>query len=229
MTAGAQAALDERSAALCELAAEIASGGEDEWDGALAAARAASSDPEVEEVILQSYLFVGFPTVLNVLGAWRRLSPRPPARPEPALDVRVLAGTRLCRQVYGRAYERLREHVATLHPDLDRWMIEEGYGKTLSRDGLAAVERELCVVAQLAASGHVPQLRSHLRGALNLGADPGAVEAALEIGLVVAERNRDRGAPAPRELRAAWRDVRAAAGHVPAREALDAEGEDSCS
>jgi 4-carboxymuconolactone decarboxylase len=221
--------LDERRAALCRLAAEIATGSQEEWNGALAGARTAASDAEVEEVILQSYLFVGFPTVLNVLGVWRRHASPPPGRPDEGLHERVDAGTRLCRRVYGPVYDRLREHIAALHPDLDRWMIEEGYGKTLSRPGLTAVDRELCVVAQLAASGQVPQLRSHLRGALNLGANPDEVAAALAHGLDASRRNRDRGRADSRELRAAWDEVRARAERAGSGGPARPDGADTCS
>ena len=55
-------------------------------------------------------------------------------------------------------------------PDLDRWMVWEGYGKVLSRTGVPSVVRELCTCAALVVTGDIVQLHSHLRGAINAGA-----------------------------------------------------------
>ena len=154
-------------------------------------------------MVLQSYLFVGFPVVLNTLAAWRSRVPEvagSAADPDP--EDRVARGEALCRTVYGRGYGRLRDHVRALHPDLDRWMIEEGYGKTLTRPGLSVTERELSVVALLAAAGHRPQLRAHARGAMNVGASFAEVERAIEIGIEVGAPEDAAG------IRAAWIEVK---------------------
>jgi 4-carboxymuconolactone decarboxylase len=66
-------------------------------------------------------------------------------------------------------YEPLRRNILELHPELDEWMIVEGYGKVLSRPGLDLARRELCIVSACAASGQERQLHSHLHGALNVG------------------------------------------------------------
>lgn len=79
-------------------------------------------------------------------------------------------GEATCRVVYGANYEKLRDNVRRLHPALDDWMVAEGYGRTLGRPGLDLVRRELCVIAQVTVLEAEPQLRSHLRGALNAGA-----------------------------------------------------------
>ena len=129
----------------------------------------------VDEVLLQSYLFAGFPRTLNAAAIWRELSEvaapadDPLAAPE-HIAAWVAAGESACRQVYGRAYTALRDNVRALHPALDTWMVVDGYGKVLSRPALDLRRRELCIVAACAASEQVPQLRSHLRGALNCGA-----------------------------------------------------------
>jgi len=133
-------------------------------------------DPiEVDEVLLQSYLFAGFPRTLNAAGIWRELS----GTPAPAGDVLAsveyaptwtAAGEAACRTVYGPVYQTLRDNVRALHPALDTWMVVDGYGKVLSRPALGLLLRELCIVAACAASTQRPQLRSHLRGALNCGA-----------------------------------------------------------
>lgn len=78
-------------------------------------------------------------------------------------------GEVLCARVYGPWYPRLRRRMRELSPELDEWMVVEGYGKTLSRPGLTNAERELCAVAALAAVGAAPQLEAHLEGARRMG------------------------------------------------------------
>jgi 4-carboxymuconolactone decarboxylase len=200
-----------RLGALLRLSAALGSVGRDDWAEVLAETAAVAEPGAIDEVILQAHLFAGFPTVLNVFTVWRRLHPETTSTADPSLEERRSAGEDLCREIYGAAYERLRAHVAGLHPDLDRWAIEEGYGKTLSRPGLSPVERELCVVALLTAAGQEPQLRSHLRGALNVGAMPVQIERALSIGIDT--RSEARAAePVPQRLRGVWDDIKTRTG-----------------
>lgn len=204
---------DRATRLLVRLSAALPGGG-DRWREALEAAAVAVEEGTVtrravEEALLQSYLFLGFPAALTALAAWRDRVGGEGSDPDPLARPGSLRGWRergeaVCRSVYGDSYGSLRRNVGRLHPALDRWMVEEGYGKVLGRPGLDLSTRELCVVALLAAEGWGPQLRSHLRGALNVGASPGAVEMALEAGL--------RGATDPgtvESARRAWRRVRA--------------------
>jgi 4-carboxymuconolactone decarboxylase len=71
-------------------------------------------------------------------------------------------------------------NIRDLHPELDEWMIVEGYGKVLSRPGLDLGRRELCIVAACVASKQDRQLHSHLHGALNVGVAVRVVTEALE-------------------------------------------------
>jgi 4-carboxymuconolactone decarboxylase len=131
--------------------------------------------PAVDEVLLQSHLFAGFPRALNAMRVWREVSGERAPATDPATEQYDQAelyrkGEDACRTVYGRKYDALRQTVTHLHPALDAWMVQDGYGKVLSRPGLTLVERELCIVGACAASEQMPQLKSHLRGALNCGA-----------------------------------------------------------
>lgn len=169
------AGLDQAHAALVRMAAAIAAAGESVVRAALAQAVDTVPHAWAEEVILQSYLFAGFPRALNAAREWRKLS----GRAAPAFDEGErfdeasrwsAAGERTCRVVYGATYERLRHNIRALHPALDAWMIVEGYGKVLSRPQLDLRRRELCIVAACAAAGQDRQLHAHLHGALNAGA-----------------------------------------------------------
>lgn len=148
------------------------------------ALRGGAEAETLREVVLQSYLFAGYPRCINALGVLASIAPphaRAPVRRD--LDAWRARGERLCRRVYGRTYERMIETMRRLHPDLADWIVWEGYGKVLSRPRLDARVRELCVIPVLAAGGMVPQLRSHLAGARNCGATAAEVREALAIGL----------------------------------------------
>ena len=88
-------------------------------------------------MILQSYLFAGFPRTLNAAREWRRIS----GTTAPAFDTdsdATVPGTAdawrargevTCAAVYGDMYDKLRVNIAKLHPALDHWMVTDGYGK----------------------------------------------------------------------------------------------------
>ena len=185
--AGSLPALDEATRELVRLAAVVASGTEVEIRAAMGRAIGARVPSEwVEELILQTYLFAGFPRGLNAMREWRRASGRePPDRDDGEKLDRAAdwarEGERTCRTVYGEMYERLRVNIRDLHPALDAWMIVEGYGKVLSRPGLDLKRRELCIVAVCAVLEQARQLHSHLHGALNAGATPAEVDETLAV------------------------------------------------
>ncbi|MEE8176141.1 MAG: carboxymuconolactone decarboxylase family protein [Gemmatimonadota bacterium] len=198
--------------ALVRVAAAHASRDEQALRRRLIAARAAAGPAAVEEVLLQAYLFLGFPAAIWAFGVWRAvggtadgegsMSPGEPSSAALAEEWER-AGEEVCRRVYAENYEKLRRNVRALHGELDRWMIQEGYGKVLSRPALDLVTRELCVVAALAVTSWKPQLHSHMRGALNAGASPPEVEAALEAGLAFGSEENWKG-----RARALWERVR---------------------
>ena len=177
-------ALGDEERALVRLAAVIAAGSEADVRTELARARQDARAEWIEEVILQSYLFAGFPRTLNAAREWRKVSGREaPSWDEGErldhADEWRRQGEATCAIVYGPFYERLRQNIRALHPALDAWMIVEGYGKVLSRPALDLARRELCIVAACAASRQERQLHSHLHGALHAGASESAITDAL--------------------------------------------------
>ena len=171
--------------------------------GALKDAVGVAEPDAVEEVLLQSYLFAGYPAALNGFRLWREASGReaPNATPDDPAQW-ATRGQDVCRQVYAGQYERLRANVAALHPDMERWMLNEGYGKVLGRPGLDLATRELCIAALLATMDAGPQLYAHLRGALNAGASEDDVEVALR------EAGRGISPERSRAARDVWARVR---------------------
>ncbi len=185
MPTPAHAQLPADVAALVRFSARIAIGTEAEIRNGCAEVLAADVPLAwVEECILQSYLMAGFPRALNAMREWRKASgtpaPAPEEIPEPSLWRWRTQGEQTCEVVYGKFYGKLRENITHLHPALDEWMIIEGYGKILSRQGLELRLRELCIVAACAAMGQDRQLHSHLHGAINAGAARDEVLATLD-------------------------------------------------
>jgi 4-carboxymuconolactone decarboxylase len=179
--------LDAAMRELVELSIVIATAREPELRTGMQRAASAKIDPTwIEELILQSYIFAGFPRALNAAREWRQAS----GFPAPCSDDDASAsqaerwrerGEEICSIVYGAAYTRLRANIRELHPALDEWMIVDGYGKVLGRSGLDLRRRELCVVAVCGALAQERQLHAHLHGALNAGATPAEVQDTLDI------------------------------------------------
>jgi 4-carboxymuconolactone decarboxylase len=175
------AQFDDATRTLVRVAAVVAAGEESDVRAELQRAATEVRHEWVEELLLQTYLFAGFPRALNAMREWRRHAPGVSSSAGAPIDAERLRirGEDTCATVYGNMYDRLRENVRALHPLLDDWMIVEGYGKVLSRPALDLGRRELCIVAACAASGQDRQLLSHLHGALNASVDARVVTDAL--------------------------------------------------
>jgi 4-carboxymuconolactone decarboxylase len=195
--------VDDRTRALLDVSSSLARGIRGEWATMLRRAAEVAPHGEVEECILQSYLFLGYPVALQALTVWREIAGAP-VNVEGASTVEQWRsrGEVVCSTVYGGQYERLRENVLRLHPDLEGWMLTEGYGKVLARPGLDLKTRELCIIGLLSAQDSPHQLYSHMRGALNAGAEISEVEEAVMVtcGALPRERAQD--------VRAVWNDVK---------------------
>lgn len=180
------AALDDETRALVRLAGIVTAGSEPQIREALAKANVACRPEWIEEVILQSYLFAGFPRALNAMREWRRISGRAAPEVDEGEDFENASrwrteGEATCAIVYGPFYERLRHNIRHLHPALDAWMVVEGYGKVLSRQALDLRRRELCIVSACAMARQDRQLHSHLYGARHAGASPEEVLDAINV------------------------------------------------
>lgn len=174
--------MDEARRALVRVSAAISPGSALDVRAALADADGVADAAAVEEVVLQAYLFAGYPAALNAFRAWREVSGRPAPQAVPDEPDRwSRRGADVFRRVYRDHVERVREQVAGLHPDLERWALNEGYGKVLGREQLDLPTRELCIVALLAGLDAEPQLFAHMRGAINAGARAEEVEESIAI------------------------------------------------
>jgi len=147
---------------------------------------------QMHEIVLQSYLFCGFPRMLDALfdlsasvEAETYITGDSPdsshlAYSEEESKEYERRGRDLIRLIYGDRYGKLEEAITRMSPEVFRLMIMEGYGKTLSRSGLNTQTRELAVIAALTVDRRPRQLRAHLRGAKNVGVAPEALNELLQ-------------------------------------------------
>lgn len=167
----------EEATAVGMLGAAAAGGDPERLRAALARSATILSTEDIDELLLQTHLFAGFPRTINAFTTWQSWAARRDGRGRPLTESRQAGrwrerGERLCRLVYGDDFEALQVRLARLHPELAAWTLIDGYGKVLSRPGPAADVREMAAVGALIALGERRQLASHLRGAVHAGVTP---------------------------------------------------------
>lgn len=128
----------------------------------------------VRETLLQLVLFAGYPRAIQALLLLeRRFGSADGERASGgSVEQRRRRGERLCRRIYGFSFGPLLRNMKRLHPALAEGIIEEGYGRVLSRPGLSLRQRELILVPLLASQSAWRQLSGHVRGAVRAGASP---------------------------------------------------------
>src|SRR5467141_2133416 len=199
--------LDPQTLALVRIAAATATGDEAKLHERMIAARAMDVPPLwVEELLLQSFLNVGYPLALVAFGVWRSVAGPPRDTGEsiahPEWGRWTERGVEACSEVYGRTYHKLLLNLRALHPAIEPLVVVDAYGKILGRPGLDSKRRELCTLAAIAMLRAERQLHAHLRGALNTGSTREDVDAVLAL--------IEADLPADRALRVweLWADVR---------------------
>ena len=198
---------DPKTLALVRIAAATATGDEAKLRDRMIAARAAEVPPLwVEELLLQSFLNVGYPLALVAFGVWRSVAGPPKETGEsiahPDWERWTTRGVAACGEVYGRTFHKLMLNLRALHPAIEPLVVVDAYGKILGRLGLDSKRRELCTLAAIAMLRAERQLHAHLRGALNTGSTREEVDAVLAV--IEADLPTDRAL----RLWELWADVR---------------------
>jgi 4-carboxymuconolactone decarboxylase len=137
----------------------------------------------IREAVLQTYLFAGYAAAINAFITLNELTGEDAhflQESETGIEMWKQRGEDLCRTIYGSQYEKLVHNMKRLHPDLADWMVAEGYGKVLARPFLSPAVRELLIVAMTATLQTERQFYSHVRGALNVGADPELMQSVFD-------------------------------------------------
>jgi 4-carboxymuconolactone decarboxylase len=85
-------------------------------------------------------------------------------------ETRYDRGLRKLSEIDGNAGVRVIESLNDIAPDFARYLIEFPFGDIYSRQGLDLKYREIATVSALTALGNAqPQLKVHIRAALNVG------------------------------------------------------------
>jgi 4-carboxymuconolactone decarboxylase len=89
------------------------------------------------------------------------------------------------KEIYGDRASTLVASLGEVTPDLGRYVVEFVFGDIHCRPGLDLKSREIATVAALTALGNAgPQLRAHIRAALNVGcSQEEVVEVILQMAL----------------------------------------------
>ena len=173
--------------AFARLAAAIAKGGDALLRQRFTEARGAGIPARwVEELLLQSFLNVGYPLALAAFGVWRELVPAVADEGGEPLDHAqhqewAARGERTAGEVYGRTYQKLLANLRGLHPAVEPLVVTDAYGKILGRPGLDAKWRELATLSAIAMLDAPKQVHAHLRGALNVGWTREEIDALLAL------------------------------------------------
>ncbi len=130
----AAGSLDAPTLALVRIAAATATGDEAKLRERMIAARAAEVPPLwVEELLLQSFLNVGYPLALVAFGVWRSVAGPPKETGEsiahPDWERWTTRGAQACGEVYGRTFHKLMLNLRALHPAIEPLVVVDAYGK----------------------------------------------------------------------------------------------------
>jgi len=133
------------------------------------------------EILLQTSIFGGFHRVLNAFETIYSVGISPNLKFDNTEDTNFTQnGENLLKLIYGRQYPALRDKLKNYHSDVERAIVDCAYGRVLSRPHITPAERELCSLACLAGETVIPQLHSHLLGALNAGATLNQIRGILD-------------------------------------------------
>ncbi len=130
---------------------------------------------EVEETILQSIPYSGFPAAVEALGWLREQHPDGASR----LAAQEHEDS-FFAQVYGEGEAKVRASLQDRHPDLERWIIDFAYGTVMESSWFSSATIEALAVASLIGQGRLRPLHSHLRGALRTGHTQATLSSLLE-------------------------------------------------
>jgi alkylhydroperoxidase/carboxymuconolactone decarboxylase family protein YurZ len=143
------------------------------------------------ESLLQNYLFTGYPSAMISLKILREYYPKIENTLHESWDLNKYkeCGTKNCKKIYGKKFDKLISNVKNFSPELSEWLILEGYGKVMGRKGLSLKQRELNNVSVLTALKFEDQLYSHINGAFRTKATIGQIERVIKNLKVLGESN----------------------------------------
>lgn len=140
---------------------------------------------EMQEGIMKTAGLCGLPKVINSLTSLKECTPSELRAREPLRSSEhdyAADGTELFEKVYGKITQRVLGNMRNAYPDLPFYAVNCLYGPLFSpTSGLGAKETCLVIVAALIPQNVIPQLKGHLKGALNCGATQDEVDATCAL------------------------------------------------
>lgn len=147
------------------------------------------------EAILKSLALGGIPKAINAMAYVKNASPTELRDTHPQRDFSVASteevrerGIKFWKQVYGKVSDRIINNINSSYPDLWEYAKNHIYSPLLSySDILTPAETSLVIIGCLVPQDVNPQLKGHLKGALNNGASPEEVVQARQLALLISE------------------------------------------
>lgn len=88
-------------------------------------------------------------------------------------DDKHVQGLATLEKLFGPAGKQAAEAFDGIAPDMGRYLVENVYGDIIARPALDLKTRQLATIAALTTLGYAkPHLKTHIDGALNVGATP---------------------------------------------------------
>jgi 4-carboxymuconolactone decarboxylase len=136
------------------------------------------------ELVLQTHLNIGTPRVINALSTLRAYHEKNSETKWQDLCEgysETNTGSNVMTTIYGEnVYPKVVDKLKGLHPKLAQWTLDYAYGTVYNRGENILKLRELCTVSALAGLNVTPQLVSHIRGALRVGASREQVKQVID-------------------------------------------------
>lgn len=144
------------------------------------------------EGALSAHLFAGFPRAIEAFETLTRAGIERAAVPEIRSAAHVHAdGLVLFRRIYGSNADAVLAQLRRYGNAFHDAVLEDAYGRILSRPGIDGRTRETMAVCALAALGLSRQLFSHLRGAVAFGATLDECAAMLDLAATISPATAD--------------------------------------
>jgi alkylhydroperoxidase/carboxymuconolactone decarboxylase family protein YurZ len=145
------------------------------------------SSQTIREIILQSHLFLGYPAMIEaarIFAPFHSVKSNAAKTPAAYTSAEVTRwhreGSGKIRRLYGSQFGQLVSYINSFSPQILTWMVNDGYGRVLSRPGATFRLRELSTVATLTVTGYENQLLAHIRGTVNIGVKPSLIAQTIE-------------------------------------------------
>ncbi|EEB07542.1 fungal protein [Schizosaccharomyces japonicus yFS275] len=149
--------------------------------------------PKLREALVKTAPLVGFPRTINSLREMSAVAPKECmdvyARASDATVDTQKRGREYFGKTYGKVTQRVLDSMTNSSLDLANLAIDYAYGKVLSYSGvISPLETSFVIIAALIPLDVNPQLRGHLKGALNHGASREEVMEVRSIALDIARQ-----------------------------------------